>query len=549
MKKYWQLPIFLTFILLSSCSSNNSIPEANPNYHGPRYSTSTPPRVAQKNTRVTPNTRPQRNNSYSRATSSEPITRTPNEYPKARLSNQQGNIRQLPGTVLTALRTQGVSTRGMSVYIQPVNNPNPLMTFQADTPRNPASIMKLITTYAALGILGPDYRWPTEVYTTGSISGGTLRGDLIIKGYGSPDLKPQDLQNILHAIRSRGIRNIEGNLVFDNSYFAPIRQDPGAFDGNPHKLYNAQPDALLYNERVSCFVIRPAGGHVDVSCPTPARNVKIVNNIRANNGPCRGGNARPRMSIVPQGRNVTVTFSGSYSTRCGQRKYFKVVSDPANMLFASIWQTWVGRMGGSIRGGFARHRTPANAQLIYTHYSRPLRDILPTINKESNNVMARQLFLSIAAKQYGAPATTSKGARAVHEWLRSRGLNFPELRIENGSGLSRIARISARHVGQLLADAYSSPYRNELIRSLAVMGVDGTLKRRLVNSALRGRGNFKTGSLKDVRGIAGYVRASDGQTYIVAVLHNDPKARSRGLLAHNEVIKWTFSHPRQYASR
>ena len=437
----------------------------------------------------------------------------------------------------------------MSVYVQAVNNPNPLLTFQADTPRNPASVMKLVTSYTALGVLGPNYRWPTEVYTTGSISGGTLRGDLILKGYGSPEFKPADLQKILQAIRSKGIRNIEGNLVFDNSYFAPIRQSAAAFDGQPHKLYNAQPDALLYNERISCFVIRPVGGKVNVSCPTPAKNVKIVNNIRANTGPCRGNNARPRMSIIPQGRNVTVKFTGSYSTRCGQRKYFKVVSDPANMLFAGIWKTWVGQMGGSINGGFAQHKTPSNARLLYTHYSQPLRNIIPTINKKSNNVMARQLLLSIAAKKYGAPGTPRKGARAVGDWLQSRGLHFPELRIENGSGLSRVAKISARHMGQLLTDAYNSPYRNDFIHSLAIMGVDGTLKKRLVNSALRGKGNFKTGSLKDVRGIAGYVRASDGKTYIVSVLHNDPKARSRGRAAHDEVIKWAFTQRRQYASR
>ena len=548
MKNYWHFTaLALTCLFISSCSSN-SIPEANPNYHpNKQHKPYTSPQQSQRSQRKAPISRS--NSTPSPRKSSQPHRTEEVQYQKGSYSNQSGQIKQLPSSVSSALKSRGISTRGMSVYIQAVNNPNPLLTFQADTPRNPASVMKLITTYASLGILGPNYRWPTEVYTTGSISGGTLRGDLILKGYGSPDLKPNDLQKILQAIRGKGIRNIEGNLVFDNSHFAPIGKSAAAFDGAPHKLYNAQPDALLYNERTSCFVIRPSGGKVNVSCPTPARNVKIVNNIRANNGPCRGKNANPHMSIIPQGKNVTVKFTGSYSTRCGQRKYFKVVSDPANMLFAGIWKTWVGKMGGSINGGFAQHRTPANAQLLYTHYSQPLRNILPTINKKSNNVMARQLLLSIAAKKYGGSGTTSKGARAVNEWLRSRGLNFPELRIENGSGLSRIAKVSARHMGQLLDNAYSSPYRNDLIRSLAVMGVDGTLKKRLVNSSLRGKGNFKTGSLKDVRGIAGYVRAMDGKTYIVSVLHNDPKARSLGRAAHDEVIKWAFTQRRQYAKR
>ena len=543
--KYWHFLAPLAVLFISSCSTN-SIPEAEPKQHktAPSSKSSTTHNNTQQDKTNIPvalpmNTKNVPQQSVVRETSTQITSHTS----KINYSNQAGKIKQLPRQVLRSLRAQGISTSGLSVYVQAVNNPNPLLTFQENTARNPASVMKALTSYAALGILGANYRWPIEVYTTGTISANTLRGDLIIKGYGYPDFKPKDLQQILNAIRSKGIRNIEGNLVFDNSYFAVARQNAGAFDGQPYKLYNAVPDALLFNERVSCFIIQPKGkGKIDVSCPTPARNVKIINNIRANNRACTGSNASPRMKIIPQGRSVTVKFSGNYSSRCGQRKYFKVVSDPANMLFASIWQTWVGKMGGSIKGGFAQHSTPSHAKLLYTYHSKPLRDVLPTINKKSNNVMARQLLLSIAAKKLGAAGTTRKGAQVVNTWLKSRGLNFPELRVDNGSGLSRSARISARHMGQLLADAYQSPYRNDFIRSLAIMGVDGTLKRRMTGTALKGRGQFKTGSLKDVRGIAGYIRAKNGQTYIVSILHNDPKARSRGRAAHDEVIKWVFSH-------
>ncbi len=534
--KYWHFIAPLAFLFISSCSSN-SIPEAEPNTRSlPPSKNPTPTKNSIKSQATHQKIRPT-DKTKSIDTSHSQI-RT---FAKANTSSQAGKITRLPTRVLSALRAQGISTAGISVYVQAVNNSNPLLTFQENRPRNPASVMKAVTSYAALGILGADYRWPIEVYTTGSISANTLRGDLIIKGYGYPDFKPKDLQQILSAIRSKGIRNIEGNLVFDNSYFSVLRQDAGAFDGQVYKPYNAVPDALLFNERVSCFVIQPKGKQISVSCPTPSRNVKIINNIQANNRPCRGSDANPRMQIIPQGRSVTVKFTGSYSRRCGQRKYFKVVSDPANMLFASIWRTWVGKMGGSIKGGFAQRKVPSHAQLLYTYYSKPLRDVLPTINKKSNNVMARQLLLSIAAKQYGASGTTVKGKQAVRAWLNSRGLNFPELQIDNGSGLSRTAKISARHMGQLLVDAYQSPYRNNFIRSLAIMGVDGTLKRRMKNTALRGHGQFKTGSLKDVRGIAGYVRARNGQTYVVSILHNDPKARSRGRATHDEVIKWVYS--------
>jgi D-alanyl-D-alanine carboxypeptidase/D-alanyl-D-alanine-endopeptidase (penicillin-binding protein 4) len=139
----------------------------------------------------------------------------------------------------------------------------------------------------------------------------------------------------------------------------------------------------------------------------------------------------------------------------------------------------------------------------------------------------------------------------VGAWLVSRGLNFPELRIENGSGLSRVARISARHVGDLLMDAYRSPYRNHLMQSLAVAGVDGTMKRRLKRTRVRGRGYFKTGTLRDVRSIAGYVKAADGKVYVMSILHNDPRAKRRALPAHDKLIEWVHSatHSRQLAMK
>lgn len=131
-------------------------------------------------------------------------------------------------------------------------------------------------------------------------------------------------------------------------------------------------------------------------------------------------------------------------------------------------------------------------------------------------------------------------------WLASRGLHFPELRIENGSGLSRTARISARHMGDLLIDAYRSPYRNTLMQALAIAGVDGTMKRRFRGTRMSGRGYFKTGTLRDVRSIAGYVKASDGKTYVMAILHNDPKASRRALAAHDKLIQWVFDGGRRH---
>ena len=450
-----------------------------------------------------------------------------------RQNKQPAAISSLPFAVQNKLHAAKLSANGMSAYVQDVNSPKPLLGHQATTSRVPASVMKLITSYAALGTLGPKYRWPLDVYTQGQVRGGTLNGDLIIKGYGSPEFKQAELRKVLHGIRNKGIRNVSGRVVFDNSYFNVPNQ--ASFDGKSQSAYNAQPDALLYNERLSSFQIRTTGKRVHVSTTTPTHNMKIVNRMRSTKRGCR-----PHIKVSNRGAQTVVTFSGRFSRRCGTRSYHRVISRPAEMIYGAMQAMWKRDVGGKLNTRFAMGKAPSNARPLLRTYSRTLAEILPTIDKDSNNVMARQVMLTIGAKAAGQ-GTQRSGANAIGTWLASRGLNFPELRIENGSGLSRSARISARHVGDLLVDAYRSPYRNILIQSLAVAGVDGTMKRRLKGTNVKGRGFFKTGTLRDVRSIAGYVKAADGKTYAMAILHNDPRAKRRALAAHDKLIEWVYA--------
>lgn len=396
----------------------------------------------------------------------------------------QGTHTRLPDAIATNLRLRGLPEQRLGAYVRPVTGGKPVLTAHADAPRNPASTMKLVTTYAALGVLGPAYRWPTELYINGKVTGDILRGDVIIKGYGDPEFGEKDFRELLQALRSRGIRRIDGNLVVDKSFFNIGFQPP--IDKNVTASYNAQPEALLYDERGSCYEFRNLAGKIERICPIPPRNKADLN---------------------------------------------------AN-LFGGFWKLWVGQMGGHLNGGLQVRPAPSGAKLVKTHYSRPLRDIIMAVNKDSNNVMARQMLLSLGAKQFGAPGTTQKGAAAVGQWLESRGLRFSSLRIENGSGLSRVERITARELGEMLMDAYNSPHRGDFMRSLAVLGVDGTLKRRL--KTLAGRGKFKTGTLRDVRALAGYLTAANGKTYVVSLLHNDPKARTKALSAHDALVEWVY---------
>lgn len=447
---------------------------------------------------------------------------------------------RLPPVVLAELQKAKVNPASMSAFVLRVGDKSPMLVYNENQPRVPASVMKLVTTYAALGTLGPNYRWPTEIYMTGQLRSGTLNGNLIVKGYGAPDLKNDDLRVVLRQLKKRGIRNFNGNIIVDNSYFQPPNINPGAFDGKPLETYNAQPEALLFNEKTSEFVIQNVGGRPSIYSPSPASNVRVVNNISSVKLRCRGKARRPSMSVKPEAGGHVVTFSGNYSKRCGKRTYKKAISDSSHMLFASMSRYWKHDIGGAFSGRLVNGRVPGNAKLLYTHRSAPLREIIKEVNKDSNNLMARQLLLTIGAKRLGAPSTPRKGELAVKQWMASQGMNFPELRIENGSGLSRWSRVSARHIGEMLLHAYRSPNRQLMLQSLAVAGKDGTMKTRLRSTPVAGRGRFKTGSLRDTRAIAGYVRGHDGKDYIVSILHNDPSARRRGKKAHDALIKWAY---------
>ncbi|MCK5872224.1 MAG: D-alanyl-D-alanine carboxypeptidase/D-alanyl-D-alanine-endopeptidase [Methylococcales bacterium] len=446
---------------------------------------------------------------------------------------------QLPNIIKTRLKKLKISENGISVYIQEVSKIAPLLTFNADIPRNPASVMKLVTTYAALGILGADYRWPIELYTTGEIKNGILEGDLILKGYGYPDFKAQDLRIILNALHRKGVSTIRGHLILDNSFFSPNRNSSADFDGKAYARYNAQPDALLFNERISEFIVTPQKGSVKIVSLYPSQNITIVNNLKLKNVKCKGRYASPPMSVRSSGSHKNVRFNGTLSSHCGQRHYTLVVAKPTDMINGTLRKMWKQDFGGIIESNrLIIASTPKNARLLYQFKGKPVRDILPLINKKSNNVMAKQLFLSIAAKE-SVPANPRKGVHKIKQWFASRGLNFSELKIENGSGLSRTSRISARHIGELLIDAYNGPNRRLLWYSLPIMGVDGTLKRRMRGTVAARQSFMKTGTLRNSRAIAGYVQANNGATYVVVILHNGRGAKARVLATHNKLIEWT----------
>jgi len=447
-------------------------------------------------------------------------------------------LAEIPAPVAQVLRNRGLAAADFSAFAQEIGADQPLLSINADIPRNPASAIKVLTTYAGLELLGPAYQWQTRVYLGGPVQDGVLRGDLILQGGGDPFLVNEYFWRLLQGLRDRGIRHIGGNLLLDNEFFQLPALDPGAFDGQSRRAYNALPDALLLNFQTIRFVFFPESGNIRAFAePNPA-NLVIDNGLRAVAGACQGRHRRIDMRVAEAQGITTVRFTGDYPLACGESDLYRAVMPNRELVhgvFRDLWE----ELGGTLEGTLADGR--AGGDPFYSLPSRPLAELIRSMNKFSNNVMTRQLLLTIGAERLGAPGTPAKGRQAVLDWLKANGLAFPELVLDNGAGLSRRTRISARNLGRLLLNADASPYRAELISSLPISAVDGTLRRRFRNEPLASQMHIKTGTLDNVRAMAGFLTTRSGRRLVVVSLHNAPGVdQGSGTEVQNALLRWLF---------
>ncbi|TMH40994.1 MAG: D-alanyl-D-alanine carboxypeptidase/D-alanyl-D-alanine-endopeptidase [Betaproteobacteria bacterium] len=440
----------------------------------------------------------------------------------------------LPRPVRQGLRTAGVPASSVSAWVQEVGAPRPSVAARADTAMHPASVMKLVTTYAALELLGPAYRWKTETYVDGE--------DLFLRGYGDPNLNYESFWLLLRNLRGRGLRELRGDVVLDRSYFGPAQYS--AFDSEIFRPYNVTPDALLVNFKSLRFTFIPQGDKgVRVFAEPALPGLEIVNQLKLGDGSCPDGNRAFRELIQAsfQSQPPRASFAGTYPLSCGERDLNIALHDPQDYVAAMIRQLW-GEMGGTWSGSVRDGVVPPGARLLYVHESEPLGDIVRDINKFSNNVMARQLFLTLGAERGGPPARAEEAARAIKEWMAAKKIDAPELVLENGSGLSRTERISARHLATLLAAAWRSPVMPEFVSSLPVVAADGTMKKRLRGERVAGSAHVKTGLLADARAIAGYVLDRNGRRHVVVMIANHPKAPEADA-AMDALLQWVYDSP------
>jgi D-alanyl-D-alanine carboxypeptidase/D-alanyl-D-alanine-endopeptidase (penicillin-binding protein 4) len=437
---------------------------------------------------------------------------------------------ELPRPVLQALRAAGIPPASVGAVVQELGAARASLAHEAQDSMNPASVMKLVTTYSALELLGPAFRWKTEVYLDGN--------DVVLKGYGDPKLNYESFWMLLRALRGRGLRDIRGDLVLDRSYFGAVAD--GRIDDDSFRPYNVAPDALLVNFKSLHFTFLPAESGVRVFAEPALPGLELVNSLKLAEGGCPEGRAfRSLIQAEFQSKPPRAAFTGAYPLSCGEKELNVALYEPQEYLAAMVKQLWA-EMGGSWAGVVRQGSVPAGARLAYVHESEPLAEIVRDINKFSNNVMARQLYLTLAAESGGAPARPEAALRAIRQLLAIKGIKAPELAIENGSGLSRTERASAATIAAVLHAASRSAVMPEFMSSLPVVAADGTMKKRLLGEGVAGRAHIKTGLLQDARSIAGYVLDRHGRRHLVVMIINHPRASAEGQPALDAMLAWIY---------
>jgi serine-type D-Ala-D-Ala carboxypeptidase/endopeptidase (penicillin-binding protein 4) len=440
----------------------------------------------------------------------------------------------LPDSVASALKAANVPTMAVGISVMPVAAPGLSLAVNENVPMNPASTMKLVTTLAGLELLGPQFAWRTDALATAPLVNGALEGDLYLRGSGDPRLVVEHLWLLVQRVRGIGVREIRGDLVLDRGAFDTMAHDPGAFDGESLRPYNAGPDALLLNYKSVSFHFVPDADakQVRVYAIPQLAGMAVPPTVRAVEGACNDWRGRLGGDFSDPTRPQ---FRGGFPLACGDRVWHVSLlshTQYVDAVFRALWNS----SGGTWRGRARDGATPADARRLGQHESESLAEVIRDINKFSNNVMARQLFLTVGGEVTKQPASIESAQRVIGDWLVGKGLERRDFVLENGAGLSRIERLTASGLARLLVAAFASPLMPEFVSSMPLVGVDGTMRKRV---GAAGSAHIKTGLLSDTRAVAGYVLAVSGRRYAVVAFVNHPNAgATQGAL--DDLLNWVY---------
>ncbi|MCL1860800.1 MAG: D-alanyl-D-alanine carboxypeptidase/D-alanyl-D-alanine-endopeptidase [Proteobacteria bacterium] len=460
---------------------------------------------------------------------------------------QAAPVGTLPPAVRAELERANIPADAVAVWVQPVDAKQPTLALNAERPMNPASVMKVVTTFAAMETLGAERSWTTRIATTGTLrEDGILMGNVYLVGDGDPVLTYERVWRMFRRLRSLGFSRIAGDIVLDRSALTLPAHDPFAFDGKGLRPYNSGPDGLLIHFNTQELMLLPGSRPQDavkLVAEPPLAGMEIDNQIVTS-----GGNCEPwyRDLKASTGQKGQLVLTGSLPASCGSRVWATSPFAPPDYDILMVRALWW-ELGGTVLGQVKNGLTPADAQVLISDESMPLAEVVRTMNKWSSNVIARQLLAQVGRERFASAANAktyadmvAAGNDVARRSLAEANIETSGLEIDNGSGLSRNARVRADTLGTLLIRAWQRPWMPDFIASLPVAGRDGTARRRLGDSPANGYAHLKTGTINDVKSIAGYVLDQTGHRYAVVMMINHPEAGS-SQKAQDALIEWVWS--------
>lgn len=433
----------------------------------------------------------------------------------------------------------------VAIHVANARNGEEVFAYQADRALQPASTMKVVTAAAALRTLGPAYRFSTEIHHDGELSpDGVLNGNLYVRGTGDPTMVLERLWKLVFDLKVQGVREIKGDVVFDDSFMDRNAGIPGwnkEVDAVNGPSYYPPLGALSLNYNTVAILVGPgasSGSAARVELETRSPALEVIN--KATTG---GKGSKPWLKVEREveDRKVKFTVTGSVPMETEVRRYYRTVAD-ATAYFSGAFAEMLKDQDVKVKGRFLAGKVPRDAEKVLVAQSESLSRILMDTNKQSNNFMAEQVLKTMGAVVHGEPGTTEKGLQVVASYLSSLGLPSDDYQLVNGSGLARGTTMKPDLLTAVLVDMYNDrKVGAEFQSSLSIGGVDGTLRSRFQRPDEVGRLRGKTGSLNGVHCLVGYLDGADGEVYAFSFLVNDISGpMSAAKRVHNRFAETLF---------
>lgn len=448
----------------------------------------------------------------------------------------------LPVAVTKALAVASLPADALAFVVLRADTGAVLAEKSANRAMQPASTLKVLTSAVAFDRLGRTYRGRSFLLSRAEIRGGVLQGDLVLRGEGDVDLDANALRRMLYTLKARGVTAVAGDFVLDRSWISPSRPDVGVppFDETPEFRYNVVPDAISLGSNLMRLELVSTKDKVSVLATPRLPLIEYASTLTLSDRACKDwedGWLLPAVTRSADGTSV-VQLRGDFPRDCVAATQINVVdrTDYANAMFRALWAEVGGRFDGKVREADAAlaagAANAAGMTVLASNQSRALPEMIHDVIKRSDNPNTRLLFYALSGKPLAAEgaakaASAEASAQQVRAWLAEHNIGLDGLVLDNGSGLSRTEKITPMQLANTLRAAHGKPWAAEFQAAFPVVGVDGGMRNRLVNSPFAGRARLKTGTLRDVSALAGYVPGTHGEALVFVAMLNHPLATSK----------------------